>query len=266
MQTLLNRYAGKISSFVPLMAPPGEGSNAAGGAGEAGNESGDGNDPQEPGGDDDEVEDDPELAGLFADDDDVKPDEFDFLSQGEAYQPTAEEQQATQELGIQVKQSIDDFALGNDLIPDDFDPSDPAQLRDVLSATHRQAIQSTMQMMIPIINHALGTTAKQLKHHFDSSAAGRGKQSEAVTQFKNLGLTDPGHISVAKTFYSQALKSTKGDAVKAAKATRRALSAINISTSGSPKGGGSSGNRQRAGGSGVLEGDAALDSLFGKSK
>lgn len=259
MEMLMNRYIGKISNFAGLRSPPGEESNADGGNE---NRQGGQESPEDDNGDAGDDDGDDDIASLLGESGDVDDDDF-SLEDDNTYQPSEDDQKASQELGVQIQQALADYAVADADIPDDFDSSDPKQLRELLSTTQRGAIAATMRMMIPVINHALSTTSKQLKHHMDSTAASKGKQSQAQQEFKSLGLSDPEHIALAKPLFTAALKAAGGDAKKAAKAVRRSFSAMQIPI------GGSSGGRSQGGGSSsstYKEGSNALDSLFGKQK
>lgn len=275
MHKLMNHYMGKFSTAGMLRSPPGEQSNAGGGDGNEGGgddsngdgtvESGKQNKNQSGGDGNDDDDDDSDISDLLGDDGDVDEEDFDFVADSGEYEQTDEEKQASQALGTQIEQALKDYAVADADIPEDFDPTDRASLKTLLSNTQRGAIQSTMKMMIPVINHALGVTAKQMKHYMDTSSKGRSKQSAAIEEFKGLGISDPKQISMAKPIYAQALRAAGGDAKKAAKATRRAFAAMGVNLPGSSGGGGSRSNNSRQE-SRVLSGNEALDTLFGKSK
>lgn len=266
MHRLMNHYMGKFSSAALLREAPGEKSNAGGGS-DGGSDGGDSNDGQQGNGDGGDDDDDGDLAGLLGDDGEVDDEDFDFLGTPGEYQQTPEEQAAAKALGEQIEAALGEYAVADSDIPDDFDPTDKASLKTLLSNTQRGAIQSTMKMMIPIINHALGTATKQMKHFVESSGAGKQKQSAAANEFKSLGLADSQQIAMAKPIFAQALKANGNDPKKAAKATRKAFAVMGISLAGGD--GGSGGSRNQGGGGKspkILTDGAALDDLFGKSK
>lgn len=262
MQTLLNRYLGKISFHGTLRAPPGEASNAGGAGGES--QTGDSNNGNgnEGDGDGDGDGDDDDISEMFGDSGEVEDTDFDVFGQADEYKATPEETQEQEALAEQLRSALADYSIADADIPDDFDSSDPKQLRDLLTNTQRGAIGATMRLLVPVINHALTTQSRRLKHHFDSASTNRGKQGAAVAEFKSLGLTDSAHITLAKPLFTSAMRANNGDAKKAGKAVRRALTALGISTQAGGRVSGGGGNSGTQGT--VRQGPDALDSIFGK--
>lgn len=257
MYILMNHYLSKISQNGILRAPPGEGT-----PGGAGNDDGTQTNDDSQANDDDDGGDDDE-DDLGADLGVNEDDDFDIGEYG-GYQQTDEDKQAAVSLKENLEGILENMSLSDDLIPDDFDPSDPRQLRDVMVASNRQAAQQVLQMLIPVVNHGLGLAGKQMKHYIDTKGTQSKSQTAAADAFKSLGLTDPNHVALGKTVFQQALKSQKGDVQKALKATRRSFAALNIPVSGKAGGGG---NRFSGGGnqqiSSTKTGADALTDLFG---
>ena len=261
MSYLLNRYLGKISSAGVLFSPPGEG-NGSGNGGSGGDSNADSQTNGNGAGDDDDGggDDDDDLSADLGLGEDVDENDFD-LGESTGYQQTEADKQAAKELGESLEAMLEGFGLADDTIPDDFDVSDPKQLRDVIAHSNKQAIQSTLKMVVPIINHALGLAGKQMKHHMDSTANGSKNKSAAVEAFRSLGIEDKAQMAMGRTVFAQALKASKGDTKKATTATRRAFQAMGITLKGTPAGKG--GNRSSGNGNSTMkEGDDALNSLF----
>lgn len=267
MHNVMNRHLAKLSRETALSAPP-----DAGGSNGAGTENGAANDDSNSdgneGGNDDEDgtngDDDLSAAlGLNSDADDDT--DFDFGAENTEYQASDEEIEASKQLGLKIKADLESYTLDDADIPADFNPNDRDSVKILLINSNRKAIASSMQMMIPVINHALGTASKQMKHHMDSKASGSESRSKAVNAFKELGLSDPAHVTLGKTVFQQAMRANKNDHAKAAKATKIALKSMGIEVSGKVAGnrGGNSQNNNSGFTAGVKTGGKALDDMFG---
>lgn len=265
MPSWLNQHLNKISFDSVLRAPPESGTGN--GAGTQSNDNGDGNGDSQENGDGGDDEDGDLAEGLGLSDEDDDADDFEFGDDSSEYVQTAEDIEAGKALGESIKTSLADYSIDDKAIPDDFDPNDRESLKSLLSNTQRSAIASTIQMMVPIINHALGTASKQMKHHMDSSATGNATKSKAVQAFQGLGLTDKNQVILGKSLFQQAMRANKNDVSKATRATRQALKTmgINVASGGNGNGNGSGRNQNRnQHSSGVKEGASALDDIFGK--
>lgn len=264
MHKLLSQYGGKLSWNNVLRAPPNEGGNGGGASGGSGGDdpNGGAGDSNNGGGDGNGDDDDPDLSeglGLSGDADDDS--DLDFNIDSDEYQQTPEDQAAATALGEKIKTDLAAYSLDDADIPADFDPNDREQVKNLLVNSQRKVIASTMQMMIPVINHALSTASKQMKHQMASQQTGSESRSKAVNAFKELGLSDPAHVTLGKTLFKQAMSASGNDHTKAQKAVRNALRAMGIETAGKSSGNGGK-NKQGSQSSGIVSGPAALDKMF----
>lgn len=257
----------KISKFLPLFAPAGEGSMGGGGTptngtGDDSNAKGDNNDSSAGSGDDDDQldgdddESSPEtLAKLLMDDDDDDDSEFDFGvgddDDDDDDQPTPEQKAKGEELGREIKSQIDALVIKESDIPEDMDWSDRKQVSGFLSK-HNDKMAKTIVHTIPkILAHAITAIVPKLNKHIEKTVGGKSKQSEAATHFESLGFKGEDR-KVAKTFYERGL-AKKMKPAQAAAATRQAMKTLGKT--------GRSSNNRDSGGS-LKIGKDAIDSLF----
>lgn len=265
MHNLLNRYAGKLSWNSVLRSPPDSATGNGDGTQTSSNDNGDSNDDNN--GDDGDGDDDSDFdPSDLGDDGDVDDDDFDITSADSEYQQTPEDIEAGKALGEKIKADLAAYDIPDAEIPADFDPNDPKQLKQILANTQRQAIGSTLQMIVPILNHALGNASKQLKHYVNTKGSETGAKSKIVEGFRGLGASSPQEVALLKPIYQRALKAHGNDPAKAAVATRKAAKLMGVSLNGStPNGKGSNGKNNNTG-TQTRSGAAALDDLFGKIK
>ena len=257
MYTLMNHYLNKISSRGVLRAPPGEG-NPGGSSVTLGSQT---QEESTQTGDDENGDD--EESDLGEDLGIEEDSEFD-IGEYVGYQQTDADKAAAAELKTNLEGLLEGMSLSDDVIPEDFDVSDPKQLREVIVASNRQTAQQILGMLIPVMNHGLGLAGKQMKHYIDAKGSQTKTQSTAAEAFQSLGLTDKNHVTLGKSLFQQALKAQNGDVTKALKATRKSFAALGITVKAGSSGGGSiKGNGAQIHSVGEKKGVNALNDLFG---
>ena len=267
MNALLNQYTGKISWFQPLQAPEGLGQ---GGGGDSG--AGAGDDSQDDSGDDNgdesgdesgDDEGDDGLAGVFGNEELSDDEVFSFEDDSSGYVETDEDKAAATAVGDGIRAKLESLSFDQKLIPDDFDPTDKASLAGLLTGVQQQTISQTIQMIVPVITHALNTQSKHLRHDMKQTASGSSLRAKASQAFDSLGLQGKENRNLGKSLFQRAMQSNSNDVTKALKATRASLRnlGVNVGDSASPRSGG--GNKS---GNSTRSGSDALDSLFGRVK
>lgn len=86
------------------------------------------------------------------------------------------------DMAAQLQQGLDSFAFADDLIPDDFNPADPGQMREVLASAIRQGASMTMQLMFKPVNKALQTHNQNLRDY----VAQHTQQNDGNQRFESM--------------------------------------------------------------------------------
>jgi len=209
------------------------------------------------------ADDDLSVEDIFAPgDDDGEDDEGFALPEDDVGEDSDEEKAANEASANDVKTKLQNLIGGFNIteadIPDELGFGDKAKAAEFMTGQFRKGLQSSMQMMLPVINHALTIATKQLDKRINSSVKQTGSQVEAKKAFDTLGFTGADQ-KLAKTFFSEALK-RKMTPDKAATATRNAMKAMG--KSGKPIGGNTGRSNGESNNGSMKTGEAALDSFF----
>lgn len=230
----------------PVFAPPREG----GGGGEGSSDEGDGDGDFLS--DEDLADDDFDTGPLYEEgsrlsqDDEIIDDKPDFLSRfwgdddDEEGDDEGEEEDAgdspEQQAALREKMQgmINGLVIGEDAIPDDFDPTDRKALRNLLAAVQRDTVQKAIQvMMLPV---GAGFRQAIVRMRQESREESRGRINR-LTQRNELQAEipiyrDPRYRRVVSTLLEQGLARTNGNRKQAIIATRKALKAMDINPDG----------------------------------
>lgn len=118
-------------------------------------------------------------SGGFGQDDEINleddPDLKDFWNTGDDDNSSAEtpEQRSErlraeeQEMAAELQSGLESFAFSDDLIPEDFNPADPQQLRGVLASAVRQGAAMTMKLMFKPVNKAISVHNQNLRDYVE---------------------------------------------------------------------------------------------------
>jgi hypothetical protein len=208
------------------------------------------------------ADDDLGLDDIFAGDDNQDDEDSFSLPDEDNMELTEDEKNENEASANNVKTQLQNliggFSITEADIPDELGFGDKAKAAEFMTGQFRKGLQSSMQMMLPVINHALTIATKQLDKRINSSVKQTGNQVEAKKAFDALGFTGADQ-KLAKNFFVEGLK-RKLTPQQAATATRNAMKQLGKSGK-APAGpnGRSNGNQMD---SGVKTGEAALDSFF----
>lgn len=246
IQQLLDSTAGRV------MAPPNDGPGFDddgiiddlddSGAGDGGDEGVD---------DDEEITDDP-LDELWDDEEDDGDENQETRQEYEA-RIAGEESAAETALIAEMTGEISRYAVPEDMIPDDFNPSDPKQLRELLAQTGQRAIRTSLGLIMKPVAAAMGRMQEAQRAELNQRLANdRGRDTTESILLRNIPIAKSAKMRpIVDVIWNQALKRAKGNTADAVKATKKSLVAAGIGIGTPAK---SSGNRQ-----GAVTGKAALD-------
>lgn len=221
----------------PVWAPPRE--DGGGDDGDSGDEEDDGQ-GDERDGEDDHLE----PAGRrrkgkdSGDDDEISLDDPDFLEQfyedansgddGEDDAGDSEEEQKA--LGLELKGMIDGFQVTEDMIPDDFDPSDPKQFRDVVGKIQRTAIQTALKAMFKpmaaALNQQTSRMRKEMSSYVDEHSNTNSVRSRLLDEIPAAG--DRKHRKIVGVILEQAKSKFPANPDYQIRSARKALNALGI--------------------------------------
>ena len=160
-------------------------------------------------------------------------------------------------LAAEMNAVIKGLKIDESVIPEDFNPADSKQLRDLLGTVQQQGVMTAIQLAMKPMQLAMESQMKQIqtmvRNEINNGISGNDSQRtlrEMVPEVddENLG-------GMVKAMYDTALKKTKNPA-KAAGLIRKALDSMGLK-----KGGGNSGGGDPFTG-GFKQGGSALDSFL----
>lgn len=162
--------------------------------------------------------------------------------------PTPEEKVAATVAAMLKKMTV-----AEDVIPENFDATDPKQLRELLSKTNQAAAMQTMQIVMEPIKVAMQAMAAEMNQNIQNAVKGlkTGSKAEDILESLVPEVKDPELAGMVKNIFKQSQNKYKKPA-EAAAATRRALDAMGITRK---QGQGAS----DPSGEGLRSGNAALD-------
>lgn len=148
--------------------------------------------------------------------------------------PSTEElQQQAEAIQKDITDAVASYHFDEKLIPEDFNPSDPQQLRDVLESSQRHAIAETMKMVFRPITRIMQDSEGQMQRIVQAALM----QERGSTQTKTLLeqaipiANDPQMGGVVKSVFNQAMKKT-GNPKAAIALTKAMLTKMNVNIKG----------------------------------
>jgi len=257
----------------PLWNPPGEGTGGGGDGGEdeLGIDLDDSTDPllEGDGGEsgDDDSGDGGEISldGPSAFDKLFEPDDDDDDDDNSDDEEDSElnDQAALQALTTELQETIKGIALPETAIPDDFDPTDRTQLRNMLSSVQRDTVQHSLRVMWKPMAAAINQTIVRMRAEMQETVA-NGVGDNNLNQMISKAIPNynkPSVKAVADVVLAQAKKRYPGDPRRQVAATQKALISAGVKI-------GAPGSNPRHGGGGTGRSarqatDATLD-MFAK--
>lgn len=132
-----------------------------------------------------------------------------------------------------VQAIINKIGVGEEVIPENFDPSDPKQFRDVLGKIQQNTALATMSAVMEPMRVAMESLATDVKDQIASALKDFGSNSQSKTLLETTvpEVLNPEYSGLINALYDQAKKKHKksSDAVRA---VRTAVDALNISKKG----------------------------------
>jgi pyruvate/2-oxoglutarate dehydrogenase complex dihydrolipoamide acyltransferase (E2) component len=192
------------------------------------------------------VDDDGFLGKLFAPEKKVDKDGNSIPDEDD--DEAGDSQAEQQAIANDMKAALASLSVPEDAIPEDFNASDPKQLRTLLTTIQRQTAQETIRIMWRPIAAAMNQTVVRMRQESQAMVAnGIGEnslESQMLSAIPAYG--NPAYRAVIKTVQAQAARRFAGDNRKIVAATRKAVLAmgINLNAGGKQKsGGGGNGGR-----------------------
>jgi len=161
-------------------------------------------------------------------------------------------------LAQELARGIQALTLPQDAFPENFDPTDPAQMTQVMQRTMQQTAMAAIQLSFRPMQAAMQQLTKDVKAEIQASLNGFGDQQRNRTTLNSIvpEAEDPQYAPMVNMLFEQAMKKKNATANQAAKAVRSALDAMGIRGSSSNR---NSGGDPMAGG--FKEGKSALDAF-----
>lgn len=167
---------------------------------------------------------------------------------------------AETEMAENLKRGLAGLTLAEDLIPDDFDPTDRNQMRTLLNQVQINAATNAIKLMFAPVQQTLNRMGGQMRREMrQTSRGGLDAQNERVALEESFpGIKNPVISPVISMAYKAAKVKHPTDRKAAFAAVRKSLQALGID--GSDAGKGNKGPRgERMGDGGLKTGPDALE-------
>lgn len=142
--------------------------------------------------------------------------------------PPADPVQA--QIAANLKTTIESIAVGEDMIPPDFDVTDPKQFREVLGNALQNHAGTVLQMLFPTLKHALerqqGNLVEYIQQQIAENTDNTGARSLLESEIDIA--SDPKFKRVVDMVFGQSRTRAKGDTRKAVEMTKKALKSMGI--------------------------------------
>lgn len=222
----------------PYWAPPG------GGGGSIPDDEGDDNQGNDD--DIDELDDEDMLEkprkkkdGESGDDDEISLESKDFLDQfwdeddedeDEDDDDAGDSEESQKALGNELKAMIEGLTIPEDMIPEDFDPADPKQFRDVVGKIQRQsvalALKAVFKPMAAALNQQTNRMRKEYQAYVEEHSTGSSIRSRLVDAIP--AAADKKHRQIVGMVLKQASQKFPKDTENQLRSARKALAALGI--------------------------------------
>lgn len=270
--------------FVSLRHPsPVYGPEKEGGSGGSGG-TGAGAGTDSDGGDDDDSDPYSSVDGTFADEDENDDDDLgvdddgritddsrsylrdlfksadDEGGDGDDTDDTDDGEQVREALSAELEDRLANMTLPEDLIPDDFNPSDPKALRALLNDVQRESARQALGMMFKPVQVTMERMAAQMNRQIRNavnSGVGENNFNGMISQ-EIPAYKDPAVRRVIEPFITAAKKKHGSNHAAVIMAVKKGMQAVGMSISSNRRSG-RSGSGSNSDGAGIRTGSAALD-------
>ncbi len=242
IKTITSGLMGSIFP-TPYWAPPG-----GGGGGSIPDDEGDegqGNESDDDEGEeftDDDMRERPRKKkdGESDDDDGISLESKDFLEQfwdededdedEDEDDDAGDSEESQKALGNELKAMIEGLTIPEDMIPEDFDPSDPKQFRDVVGKIQRQsvalALKAVFKPMAAALNQQTHRMRKEYQAYVETHSTGNSIRSRLVESIP--AAADKKHRQIVGMVLKQASQKFPKDTENQLRSARKALAALGI--------------------------------------
>lgn len=173
---------------------------------------------------------------------------------GDEDDETEEQQRAAgQALATRIGEALNSFKFSEDIIPENFDPNDSRQLRELLAKTSRHSMLQTITIMMDPLKQMMEKNSRLMRKEMGSmmSQSSREADSKAILKAHVPEIDDPSLRPVVQGLFQTAMSKNKGNPEAAAKQIRKALDAMGLKTERTA--------RSDPSGAGFRSGRSALD-------
>lgn len=134
------------------------------------------------------------------------------------------------EAAAKVKEMIEGISVAEDMIPENFDPTDPKQFRDVLGSVLQNQAGTVLQAVFHPLQQALQQQQENLVAYINEAIRENHGDSTARTLLESeIDIAgDPKFKPVVDFVFNQAKERAKGNHKDAVDRTKRALTAMGI--------------------------------------
>lgn len=179
-----------------------------------------------------------------------------------------EDPDGSKKMMTEIQNHLKAIKIADQAIPENFDPTDRAQLTKLLNHTAQMGAQSAMAIMSIPMKKYVESVAKELRGEISTSVKRGGFQSKVEEAFEPFKIQLAGDknkpsLAYAKQTFAQALKNLK-DPRKAAQATQRLIKQLGINVNLAQRQGSTNSSQNNMEEPRVRTGANALEDLFGK--
>lgn len=129
-----------------------------------------------------------------------------------------------------LAEDIAALALGQDIIPENFDPGNREQLVGVLNTAQRNAVQNTLKLLLPVISMSMKAQRDSILGDVATRISGNNTQNQvqAMLEASIPEVRDPGVGPIIRTIFKQAQIRHPKKPAEAIAATKKALGALGV--------------------------------------
>lgn len=145
-----------------------------------------------------------------------------------------------QQLARSIQQMIAGHTVAEDLIPADFNPADPKQLRDLLGKTQQQSIAVAVQAAFLPMQQVMKQFSTDMRAEFQSAIKqfGSGRDARSTLESVVPEINSPEYGGLVQSMFDQAIKRKGATPKTASDNVRKALDAMGINKANQGSGGG----------------------------
>ena len=161
---------------------------------------------------------------------DIWEDEEESLEEESEEEQTKREAADKLRMATALKEGIDNFQIGEDDIPEDFDINDPKQMRTFMTTMIRKSMASSIQLMFAPVTEIMNEHRSNVGYMIDDAMSGAKASDKGMAQLERQipAARDKDVGSLVKNIYKRSLTKSEGDTRKAIHLTKQMVKQLGL--------------------------------------